>query len=440
MNEEGELHKLEKKIRSIALHLLLLLGAATMLVPFWWMVSTSMTENANSELSNPPRWTPWRSGNRALASASGATVKVLGKKGGETVVALLNDGRRDVAWATRRLQPGETEVLLLDVGISTMFDRVEILFPGNAEKLPKVALDFCVEKGKWDTTARIVALPRELREKRGVFLLAPRVRARFIKMILENPGASPARFFLAEIRAHEQLKPTLANYKEVLKVTERDKEIYGFLGRFGRYYANSVFVAGLLTLTNLFFCSLAGYAFAKGRFLGREFLFYGVLATMMVPGQVTMIPVYKLMTNWKLLDSLWALILPGLTGAYGVFLCTQFIRALPDSLMEAARMDGCSEWRVYWEVIVPLSKPVLATLGILTFLFQFNSFLWPLIMINDEKWKTLPLGLATYRQQYTAEWGNMMAAAAISIIPILIVFIVLQKYVIKSMAHAGMKE
>jgi ABC-type glycerol-3-phosphate transport system permease component len=440
----AELHTLEKKVQSVALHIVLILIAFTMIVPFWWMVSTSLTENANTEVSNPPRWTPYRTQNRLAPDQAGSAI--LAPAESDTVgLAKLRDGDAKAVWISNTIPPGGRAEIIIDAGSLAFLSRFKLVSPGRegAHLYPDIEVAFAPDKADmpWEDT-RI--LPQGAKRTEGAYelkvILEPRIRARFVRLGLVNTTSDSLPVALSEIEAIEELKPSLQNYEAVLTISDQDREIYGSVGRFGRYYLNSFFVSAILTLTNLFFCSLAGYAFAKGRFQGRNVLFYVLIATMMVPGQVTMIPVYAMMQKMGLLNSLWALILPGITGAYGVFLCTQFIRQLPDSLLEAARLDGCSEFRIYYEVVLPLSKPVLATLGIVTFLGNWNNFIWPLIVLNQEKWKTLPLGLITYRSQYTAEWGNMMAASAISLIPILIVFVLLQKYVITGMAHAGMKE
>ncbi len=444
-----ELHTLEKKVQSAVLHVALLLVAITMIVPFWWMVSTSMTENANTELATrPPRWHPWRTMNKAGA-ANGAAKFVIEGDTNEYGLELLNDGfaMADASWVSPVLPPDSGITLLLDLGSTTRISHVSLksfrAADASARLKPEVILEFAsdnVEKSWADT--RVInsgSAPTEdgfTIEDR----FEPRIVARHVRLTFVNRTKMALPVAWNEVEVTENLVASMDNYRQVLKVKDEDRAIYGFAGRFGRYYINSFIVAVLVTLSNLIFCSLAGYAFAKGKFIGRDAFFYALLATMMVPGQVTLIPVYAMMKNLGLLNNLASLILPGLAGVYGVFLCMQFIRQLPDSLLEAARIDGCSEFRIWWDVVLPLSKPVLATLGIVTFLANWNAFLGPFIMLNDEKWKTLPLGLVSYRQQYTAEWGNMMAASAITIVPILVVFVLLQKYVIKGMAHAGMKE
>lgn len=442
-------YALEKKFSSIVLHIVLLAVAITMIVPFWWMVSTSMTENANTELATrPPRWHPWRTMNKAGALNGAAKFVVEGST--ETRgLELLNDGfaAADASWVSALIPPDSSVALLVDLGSTTRISRISLAAfrpaDGQPRLKPAVAVEFAPDKVEMTWADRQVILEEGSSVADGFTIeknFEPRIVARHARLTFRNPTAAPLRIALNEIEVVEHLVPTVDNYRQVLKVKEEDRAIYGFAGRFGRYYINSFVVAVVVTLSTLAFCSLAGFAFAKGRFVGRDTLFYAMLATMMVPGQVTLIPVYIMMKNLGLLNNLLALILPGLAGVYGVFLCMQFIRQLPDSLLEAARIDGCSEFRIWWDVVLPLSKPVLATLGIVTFLANWNAFLGPFIMLNDEKWKTLPLGLVSYRQQYTAEWGNMMAASAITVVPILIVFVLLQKYVIKGMAHTGMKE
>jgi multiple sugar transport system permease protein len=211
---------------------------------------------------------------------------------------------------------------------------------------------------------------------------------------------------------------------------------------FSTFFANSAIVTVSVTFGQLATCSLAGYAFARLRFPGRDTIFLCYLATMMVPFPVTMIPVFILMRQLHLVDTLPGLILPGLFSAWGTFLMRQFMLNIPRELEEAARIDGCSVAGIYARIIVPLSTPVFATLAIFTFLHHWNAFLWPLIMISSIGKKTLPLGLAMFRAQMSAidiPWHLVMAAATFSIVPILLVFVLAQKYYVRGIALTGLK-
>lgn len=209
---------------------------------------------------------------------------------------------------------------------------------------------------------------------------------------------------------------------------------------FLQFFKNSVIVAFGITLFSLFLNSLGGFAFAKHKFPGREKIFALLLATMMVPGQITMIPVFLMLKSVGLINSYWGLIIPAGASAFGIFLMRQFITTIPTDLIESARIDGCSEFRIYWTIILPLCKPVLAALGIFTFMGSWNAFLWPLIVMIKENMYTLPVALANLSGQHATKFGLLMAGAVVVVIPVLIVFIVAQRYVIKGVAVTGLKQ
>jgi len=206
------------------------------------------------------------------------------------------------------------------------------------------------------------------------------------------------------------------------------------------HFKNSVILAVGVTVISLFFNSLAGFAFAKYRFPGKEKLFTLLLATMMIPGQVTMMPVFLILKNMGLLNTFWGIIIPGAASVFGVFLIRQFMLTIPNDLIESARIDGCSEWRIYWQIVLPLCKPVLATLGIFTFMGTWNDFLWPLIVMIREEMYTLPVALANLNGQHNTEYALLMAGAVIVIVPVLVVFLMGQKFIIQGIATSGLKE
>lgn len=223
--------------------------------------------------------------------------------------------------------------------------------------------------------------------------------------------------------------PTLDNYTQ----------LFGRLD-FATYFTNSVVVAVSVTLGNIIFSSMVGYALAKLEFKGKKILFVLVLGTLMVPGVVTFVPLFVLTSNLGLVNSYPGLILPFLITPLGVFLMRQFISGLPDDIIEAARIDGASEWRIFARVIMPLCGPAVATLTILTFLGSWNNFLWPLVVATSEEKYTLPVALALYSVgQNAAQYGLMMAGAVVVVIPVLLVFIVLQRYFVQGIALTGIK-
>ena len=209
---------------------------------------------------------------------------------------------------------------------------------------------------------------------------------------------------------------------------------------FGRYFANSVFVALVVTLGQVVTCSLAAFAFARLHFRGREVLFYIFLGTMMIPGQVIMIPSFMVLHWLGWIDTYAALIVPGLASAFGTFLLRQFFLTIPRDLEDAAAIDGCSRFGVLWRIILPLSKPALATLAVFTFMGVFNDFLWALIVINSDELKTVQLGLPIFRDRYQTDWGQLMAASTVATMPILMVFFFAQKYFIRGITLSGLKD
>ncbi|MEK8131376.1 carbohydrate ABC transporter permease [Paenibacillus filicis] len=218
------------------------------------------------------------------------------------------------------------------------------------------------------------------------------------------------------------------NYVEITKYFP----IYRFLG-------NSMIVAVITTIAQVIVCAMAAFVFAKISFKGREALFVLYLVTMMIPMQVTMTPLFIVFQKLNLINTYPGLILPGIFSAYGTFLLRQHIMTIPDPLIEAARMDGASYGRVFSSIILPLSKPSLATLSIFAFMASWNNFLWPLIVTSDKELMTLPIGLSKLQGRWATEWNILMAGNVISFIPIFIVFLFASRYFIKGMTMSGVK-
>ncbi|BFH59951.1 carbohydrate ABC transporter permease [Paenibacillus azoreducens] len=222
---------------------------------------------------------------------------------------------------------------------------------------------------------------------------------------------------------------------------------------FGLYFKNSVILAVAGVIANLFFGSLAGYAFAKLSFRGNMPIFRTLLAAMMIPGIVTMIPSFYVLRHFPLLggndlfgsggmgllNSFWGIILPGASGTFAVFFMRQFFLTLPSDMMEVARIEGCGEFRIFWNIYLPLTKPALATLSIFTFQAGWNSFLWPMIVLNDPDKATIQMGLQAFSYNNQTDYGPMMAGALIAILPILVLFLLLQKYFVQGIAFSGIK-
>jgi multiple sugar transport system permease protein len=210
---------------------------------------------------------------------------------------------------------------------------------------------------------------------------------------------------------------------------------------FPRYFLNSVIVAVVVTAANVTFCSMVGYALAKLHFRGEKMVFGLVMGTLMVPGMVTLVPLFVLVANLGLVDTYPGLILPFLVTPFGVFLMRQFIIELPDDLLDAGRIDGASELRIFRQIILPLCGPGVATLGILTFLGQWNNFLWPLVVAQTQDHYTLPVALALFskNQQVTPNYGLLLAGATVVVIPVLVVFLIFQRRFIEGIATTGIK-
>jgi multiple sugar transport system permease protein len=209
---------------------------------------------------------------------------------------------------------------------------------------------------------------------------------------------------------------------------------------FGHFFANSLIVAVVTVLGNMVFCSMVGYALAKMEFPGKRVLFALVMVTLMVPGVVTFVPLFVMVSSLGLVNTYPALILPFITAPIGVFLMRQFMGGIPDALLEAARLDGAGEWKIFARVVMPLCGPPLATLGILTFLSSWNNFLWPLVAAQTEEMYTLPVALSLYSTgQNATNYGLLLAGSVLVITPIIILFIFLQRWFIRGVATTGLK-
>ncbi len=208
---------------------------------------------------------------------------------------------------------------------------------------------------------------------------------------------------------------------------------------FAQFYMNSVFVSLCITFGQVSTSAMAAYAFARLNFPGRDKIFFGYLATMMIPGAVTMIPVFILLRHFGWIDTYKALILPGIFSAYGTFMLRQFFLTLPKDLEDAAKIDGCSYVRIFWHIILPLSKPALATLTTFTFMGSWMTLMWPLIVVNTHTKYTLPVGLAYFQGVHGTDWTLLMAASMMMILPILIVFLFNQRFFVEGIKLTGIK-
>ena len=207
-----------------------------------------------------------------------------------------------------------------------------------------------------------------------------------------------------------------------------------------RYFGNTIFLTVVNTCISVFFGCLCGYAFAKGKFFGKNFWFIFMLIVMMIPFESRMIPLYIQYKNWGMLDSYFSLILGNFSYVYGMFFARQNIASIPDALRESAYLDGAGEWRIFFKIILPLSKPLIATLCILQVIAQWNSYLWPMIVIRSGEKQVLSVGVALFNAQENAYYyGPRMAVAVLSAIPLTILYLLLQKYIVQSIAFSGIK-
>jgi putative chitobiose transport system permease protein len=236
----------------------------------------------------------------------------------------------------------------------------------------------------------------------------------------ENIFEFPPRFLPAE--------PTLSNFITVWQQNP-----------FGQYFFNSIIVAVLTVGLNLLFCSLAAYPLARLRFAGREALFALIVATILIPFQIVMIPLYVLAVQLGLRNSYLGIILPFIASAFGIFLMRQAFLGVPKELEEAARMDGCSELGVWWHVMISSTRPALVTLAIIVFIGSWSDFLWPLILLDRPEYYTLPLGVAQLAGSFSLDWRLIAAGSVISIVPVLLFFVVMQRYIVPTESGSGLK-
>ena len=222
---------------------------------------------------------------------------------------------------------------------------------------------------------------------------------------------------------------TLVNYSNVFRSIP-----------IARFFINSLIVSVTITVSQLFTCSLSAYAFARLKFPFRDGLFYILLGTMMIPQHVIMIPVYIILNFFRLIDTYAAMIVPFVSGAFGTFLLRQFFLTVPKELEEAAILDGCGHLRFLFRIMLPLSRPILATLAIFTFMWSWNNYLWPLIVTNRIEIRTLQYGLAMFKEEGGLNWGQLMAGTTIATAPILVMFLVMQRQFIQGITLTGLRE
>jgi len=224
------------------------------------------------------------------------------------------------------------------------------------------------------------------------------------------------------------LHATLSNYRELF--------VHAGMGT---YLLNSLLVSAAITLLSLSFNLMAGYAFAKLRFAGRERLFQALIGALVIPAQVAMLPLFLLLKYIGLVNSYAGVIVPGMATVFGIFLVRQYARGIPDELMEAARIDGAGEWRIFLQIVMPLLKPIMVTLAIFSFLAAWNDFMWPLIVLTGQEHYTLPIGLASLAREHSQDSELMMAGSVVTVLPVLVLFLAMQRYYLEGLLLGSVK-
>lgn len=222
--------------------------------------------------------------------------------------------------------------------------------------------------------------------------------------------------------------PTWDNYRELF-----------LRAGMGRHFLNSLVVAGGVTLVSLLLNTMAGYAFAKLRFAGRERVFRLLLAVMVIPGQVAMMPLFLMLKPLGLINTYLGAMVPGLAGVFGIFLVRQYARAIPDDLLDAARIDGAGEWRIFVQIVLPVLRPILVTLAVFGFLGAWNDFMWPLIVLSEDRLQTLPVALAGLSREHVQDNELMMAGAVVTVVPVLLLFLALQRHYLQGLLLGSVK-
>jgi len=257
--------------------------------------------------------------------------------------------------------------------------------------------------------------------------LNPGLPEKIAEFITIRPNNKNDSIFIDELTLNIK-RFTLANYIDVLTS-----------GYFGRYFFNSTLIAIIITLGNIFFCTIVGYAFARKDFAFKKFLFILILASIMIPPQVLIVPIFILMKNLRWLNTYFALIIPSLVQPFGIFLMKQYISRLPTSLEDQARVDGATDRQILFKIIFPLSKPALAIIGINTFMGAWNTFLFPFILTNTARMRTLPVGLALFKNLQGADWVHLMAGSGLTALPVILVFLGFQKHIIAGLTTGLVK-
>ena len=294
------------------------------------------------------------------------------------------------------------------------YEQVVVTLPGSARPVG------LLEWTKPDGTKRIVA----------------QIRPSGTDLLVVDPEKPDDMFAVPrrETKAYERVRPRVENYTEP---TIQGGATGTF--QFSRYFANSAFVTIIATLITLAISSMAAFALSKYRFRGRDAFMFLIVATLLMPATVILVPLFVVVKNFGMLDTLWGVIIPGAATPTGVFLLRQYMLTIPDELIEAARMDSASEWKIYYRIVLPLALPALAVLAILSIIWRWNDFLWPLVVLTRSETFTLQLGLSSFKGEMNDATHYLLAMTVLTLLPVTFVFAFLQKYITTGIANTGMK-
>lgn len=296
-----------------------------------------------------------------------------------------------------------------------------------------MAMPAPLRKGGMSVVARAPRRPARAPRDVGRFVILCLLSLLFLAPVywMVSTSLKPEADTIAQPVQWVPLHPTFSNYLEVLQSPD---------GNILRWTLNSLYVASVFTVLHLILCVLTAYPLARMRFPGRNAWFWFILSSLMIPGIVTLVPTYLMMIQFNWINSYQSLIWPGISGVFGVFLLRQFFVGIPKELEEAARLDGANSLQVLRHVILPLAVPALVTLGVFAFMGSWNNFLWPSFVVTDPDKMTLPVGITTFSQRYVTDYGKLMASTALAAVPVLIAYLIAQKYLVAGLATSGLKE
>ncbi|MEW5693136.1 MAG: carbohydrate ABC transporter permease [Candidatus Hydrogenedentota bacterium] len=409
--------KTQEILKKIFSYLFLIAGSILMLAPIVWTISTSLKEEGSTQ-TLPPEWTP-----RVMLRVmyNGKLLQVMQSKSTGEIYLLIKKEKE--GYTVRKIKSQ------LNVSYFSLIRETEKMeFRLVKDKSRSLGKTYLIIQDFETTDSRAISIAQldELKSLTGG--IPDKFTVLTVKPLpvfeLDNETVSDPL----------DLKP-----KKVMWFRWRNyKEAWG-VAPFGRMYINSIMVSLAITFGVLFTSSLAAYSFARINFPGRDKLFLLYLGTMMIPFPVTMIPTFIIIEKLGWMDTFYALIVPGLFSTYGVFMLRQFFMTIPKELEEAAIIDGCSRFGIYWRIFLPLSLPALATLGIFTFIGTYNDFMGPLIYLKTESKYTLPVGLSYFQGQYHSQTAYMMAASMIVLAPMIIVYVFGQRFFVRGIVMTGLK-